>query len=106
MATMGSVPVVGNPEGAISRCQLCGNMRQTTLVKFQRNIGMVILRQTRTIQGYMCKSCVGKKFWEFTGLNHLLGPWGMISIIVTPIYLIMNIAAYASAAKRLSGALE
>ena len=50
-------------------------MRATTLVKFDRNIGMLVLRQVRSIQGIMCKTCLGKKFWEFTGLNLLLGPW-------------------------------
>jgi len=102
MATMGPGPA-GN---AIGRCQVCGNMRQTALVKFQHNIGMVIVRQTRTIQGYMCKTCVGKKFWEYTGKNLLLGPWGLISLILTPIYLIMNVVAYVSAARQLSGAVE
>jgi hypothetical protein len=95
-----------NPSGAIGRCQVCGNMRQTTLVKFHRNIGMVVLRQTRSIQGNMCKTCVRSKFWDFTLKNLLLGPWGVISLIVTPIYLVMNIVEYAGASKKLSGALE
>jgi len=102
MGAMGTGPV----SGAMGRCQVCGNMRQTALVRFQHNIGMIILRQTRTIQGYMCKTCVGKKFWEYTGKNLLLGPWGVVSLILTPIYLIMNISAYVSASRQLSGAVE
>lgn len=98
--------MAANSAGAVGRCQLCGNMRQTALVQFQRNIGMVVLRQTRSIQANMCKTCVGKTFWKFEGLNLLLGPWGFISLIVTPIYLITNIVAYAGASKKLSGAVE
>ena len=108
MSTMNpaNTAMAANPMGAVGRCQLCGNMRQTALVQFQRNVGMLVLRQTRTIQANMCKTCVGKTFWKFEGLNLLLGPWGVISLIVTPIYLITNIVAYAGASKKLSGAVE
>jgi hypothetical protein len=46
----------GNPAGMMGRCQVCGNMRQTSEVKFHHNIGMIVLRQTRSIQGNMCKT--------------------------------------------------
>jgi hypothetical protein len=108
MTTMNTAnaAMAANQEGAVGRCQLCGNMRQTALVQFHRNIGMLVLRQTRTIQGSLCKTCVGKTFWKFEGLNLLLGPWGVISLIMTPIYLITNIVAYVGASKKLSGAVE
>lgn len=104
--TPANAAMAANAAGAVGRCQLCGNMRQTALVQFHRNIGMLVLRQTRTINGYMCKTCLGKTFWKFEGLNLLLGPWGVISLIMTPIYLITNIVAYAGASKKLSGAVE
>ena len=90
----------------MGRCQVCGNMRATTLAKFDRNIGMLVLRQVRSIQGNMCKTCLGKKFWEFTGLNLLLGPWGVISLIMTPIFLITNTVSYVSASRKLRDAVE
>ena len=95
-----------NPANAIGRCQVCGNMRQTALVRYQHNIGMLVVRQTRYIQGNMCKTCVTKKFWEYSGKNLLLGPWGIISLVLTPVYLVTNIIAYASASRKLSGAVE
>lgn len=108
MATISPVNAAmpAGPTSAVGKCQVCGSMRQTTLVKFQRNIGMLVLRQTRVIQGNMCKTCVRSKFWDFTVKNLLLGPWGMISLIVTPIYLVTNIVEYAGASKRLAGAIE
>lgn len=90
----------------MGRCQVCGNTRQTSPVEFQRNIGMIVLRQTRSPRGNMCKTCLSKKYWEFTGLNLLLGPWGVISLIVTPIYLVTNTISYVSASRKLSGAVE
>lgn len=108
MGTM-SPAATANPTHAVNamgRCQVCGQTRSITPAKFDRNIGMLVLRQTRSIQGNMCKSCLGNKFWEYTGLNLLLGPWGMISLVVTPIYLITNVVMYFSASRRLSGAVE
>ena len=81
-------------------------MRQTAYVKFERNIGMLVLRQTRYLQGHLCKTCVGKKFWEFQGLNLLLGPWGIISLIMTPIFLITNSVTYSKAMRQLASAVE
>lgn len=108
MATMtpASAAAAGLPTSAMGRCQVCGNMRAIALVKFDRNIGMLVLRQVRSIQGNMCKTCVGKKFWEFQGLNLLLGPWGFISLIMTPIFLITNTVSYASASRKLRDAIE
>ena len=107
MGTM-SPTSVANPAAppAIGRCQVCGNMRQTSPVTFNRNIGMIVLRQTRSISGNMCKTCLSKHYWQFTGLNLLLGPWGMISLIVTPIYLVTNTVSYVSASRKLRNAIE
>jgi hypothetical protein len=99
---MGTVSAVD----AMGRCQDCGMLRQISPVKFHHNIRMVVLRQTRSIQGIMCKSCIGKRFWEYQGKNLLFGPWGLISIIVTPIYLITNTVSYVSALRKLRGAVE
>ena len=94
------------PATIMGRCQVCGNMRQTSEVKFHHNIGMIVLRQTRSIQGNMCKTCMRSKYWEFMGKNLLLGPWGIISVIVTPIYMVTNTVTYVSGARKLSDAVE
>jgi hypothetical protein len=67
---------------------------------------MLVVRQTRSIQGNMCKTCVGKKFWDFTLKNIVFGPWGVISLLVTPIYLVTNTVSYVSALNKLRGAIE
>lgn len=95
-----------NSVNSMGRCQVCGSVRQTSPVTFHRNIGMLVARQTRSIQGNMCKTCVGKKFWDFTVKNIVFGPWGVISLIVTPIYLVTNTVSYISALNKLRGAIE
>ena len=95
-----------NSVNSLGRCQVCGSVRQTSPVTFHRNIGMLVARQTRSIQGNMCKTCVGKKFWDFTLKNIVFGPWGVISLIVTPIYLVTNTVNYISALNKLRGAIK
>ena len=67
---------------------------------------MLLARQTRTLSANMCKSCVHKNYWDFQAKNLLLGPWGTISLIVTPIYLVTNTVSYVSALNKLKGAIE
>jgi hypothetical protein len=95
-----------NYVNSIGRWQVCGSVRQTTAVTFQRNIGMLVARQTRSIQGNMCKTCISSKFWDFTVKNIAFGPWGFISIIITPIYLITNTVSYVTALHKLRDAIE
>lgn len=102
MATVNGVSNLSAP----GYCQCCGNMRQTSPVTFHRNIGMLVARQTKSLKGNFCKTCVKKNFWDFTAKNLLFGPWGMISLVVTPIYLVTNTVSYVSALQKLSGAVE
>jgi hypothetical protein len=101
-----SLSFEASPANTMRRCQSCGAMRQTQYVAFYRNIGMLFARRTITVQGDMCKSCVHRFFWEFTAKNILLGPWGVISMIVTPIYLIQNTGSYLVALYKLRDAPE
>lgn len=90
----------------MTRCQRCGSMRQTTRVTFHRNVGMLLIRRTYKIEGNLCKSCIRKHFGEFMLKNLLFGWWGTISLIVTPIYAVQNVAAYIAAMHALRGVPE
>jgi hypothetical protein len=44
------------------------------------------------------QALIHRRFWEFTGKNIALGPWGTIWLmIVTPLFLIQNTGAYVVA---------
>jgi hypothetical protein len=90
----------------LQRCQRCGSMRATAHVNFQRNLGMLFIRRTYRLDGNLCKSCIRKHFMEFTIKNLLLGWWGTISLFVTPVYAIQNVASYVSAMRALRGVPE
>jgi hypothetical protein len=101
-----SVTNMSEMVGSMKPCQLCRSMRTTQSVTFHRNIGMLVARQTRSIKADMCKTCMSKNYWEFMGKNLLLGPWGMISLLITPIYLITNTYSYLAALSKMRGAIE
>jgi len=81
-------------------------MRQTAQVSFHRNVGMLFIRRHYKLEGSLCKSCIRKHFGEFMLKNLLFGWWGTISLIVTPIYTIQNVASYVSAMHALRGVPE
>ena len=90
----------------LPKCQACGSMRPTARVSFHRNMGMLFIRRTYKIEGNLCKSCIKKHFTQFMVKNLLLGWWGTISLFVTPIYAIQNVASYFSAMRALRGMPE
>lgn len=75
-------------------CQDCGVEAATKYVSFHQNIGALIIRFSRSVEGNLCKSCIHKHFWTMTGITAVLGWWGTISFILTPFFLLNNIGRY------------
>ena len=75
-------------------CQNCGREAPTRYVEFYQNIGALVMRFHKSVEGDMCKDCINGYFWPFTGITLVLGWWGLISFLVTPIMLLNNIARY------------
>jgi hypothetical protein len=87
-------------------CKVCGKMKQTTHASFDYNVGLLVKRETHSVCGNLCRSCVHRKFWEYTAKNLVLGWWGTISFYVTPGFLMTNIYSYAKALYLLRGSVE
>ena len=77
-------------------CQDCGVEAKTKYVSFHQNIGLLILRLPKSVEGRLCKSCINKHFWGMTGITAFFGWWGVISFCVTPFFLINNVVRYLS----------
>ncbi|MGE3809258.1 MAG: hypothetical protein AB7K24_31730 [Gemmataceae bacterium] len=75
-------------------CQNCGIEAPTKYVAFYQNIGLLILRMSKGVEGELCKPCIHHFFWEFTMMNLIVGWWGVISLIVTPFFILNNIVRY------------
>ncbi len=68
--------IFGAGEGYCEACRRVGPLRHAS---FMQNIGAIVLRFPRTISGNLCKHCIDKYFFRFTGVTMLLGWWGVIS---------------------------
>jgi hypothetical protein len=77
-------------------CDCCRAHVPTKYVEFYQNIGMLVLRTSKTVKGDLCKSCIDRFFWKLTLTTAVLGWWGMISAFLTPIFLLNNIVRYTT----------
>jgi LPXTG-motif cell wall-anchored protein len=59
-----------------------------------QNIGVLVLRFPRTIDGNLCKHCIDKYFFRFTGVTMLLGWWGVISFFYSLIAVPTNFVSW------------
>lgn len=87
-------PAVGRPSSA---CQSCGTPGPTHPVEFRQNVGLVVTRLSRKVAGQLCSDCVERHFWNTTVLTLVAGWWGLISLFVTPVYLLLNLTSYLGA---------
>ncbi len=69
---------------------------ETRYVRFNQNIGVFVVRFSKSIRGNLCAACASRHFFEYTFTTLLLGWWGVISFIMTPFILIGNIYYYCS----------
>jgi hypothetical protein len=77
-------------------CQACGVEAPTKYVSFHQNIGALVVRFSKSVEGRLCKSCIHKHFWSLTGTTFFLGWWGAISFLVTPFFLLNNVVRYTT----------
>jgi len=75
-------------------CQLCGCQAPTKHVTFRQNIGALVMRFHKKLEGDFCKSCINQNFWKMTLTTLAVGWLGMISLVVAPIFIIANIVQY------------
>lgn len=81
-------------------CLMCGGPGPTSNVRFNQNIGALVMRFSKTVEGPLCASCVTSAFWSCTLTTLFLGWWGLISLFLTPIFILGNLISYASATRR------
>jgi hypothetical protein len=75
-------------------CSSCLRSRPTKKLTFRRNIGLLIMRFSGKAEGYLCAECAEYYFWKFSTITLILGWWGFISLLITPVYLLTNLGAY------------
>ena len=59
-----------------------------------QNIGVLIMRFPKTVQGFLCKRCISKYFWNMTLVSFFFGWWGLISFFYTLFSIPQNIVVF------------
>lgn len=88
-----STTITGNG----SYCQACGVHGPTRYVEFYQNIGAAVMRFHKSVKGRLCRECIERFFWPFTGKTLLFGWLGIISAIIYPFILLNNLFRYLGA---------
>src|SRR5438132_1431493 len=83
-------------------CSRCHSLSATAYVELFHNVGAVVVRHEGSTTGRLCRSCLRRAFVYHTVINLLFGWWGLISVLITPVFLIGNIFAYRQALRELA----
>jgi hypothetical protein len=78
-------------------CQACGRAAATRHVVFYQNIGLILLRLQRKVDGHLCRPCIRKYFLQTTLVTLVLGWWGVISFVFTLFILPHNVIRFLGA---------
>ena len=87
-------------------CQVCRGPGPVAYASFHQNIGALVIRFGKRIEGNMCSSCLSNNFWSYTLITVAVGWLGFISIVVAPIYVILNVFAYIRASSQIRRVLR
>jgi len=72
-------------------CEGCRRQGPVLPVSYRQNTGMLVMRRSQVAAGTLCRACSGRLFTKMTLHTFFLGWWGMISLVVTPFFLLNNL---------------
>jgi hypothetical protein len=73
-------------------CVICKSPTAPTgYALFQRNISLLYLRFTAKKEGNFCVPCAWKTAGAFNGVMLVAGWWGLIGLVLTPVYFCQNL---------------
>jgi hypothetical protein len=71
-------------------------------VRLRHNVGLLVMRREHETSGRLCRPCLGKAFRRHQLSNLVLGWWGVLSFVLTWVYLVDNCRVYFGAKKELA----
>lgn len=86
-------------------CDACGAYAPVQHATYHQNTGMLVMRRHKQAGGAFCRSCHFRIFWRLTLHTAVLGWWGTISFVLTPLFLINNVALF-TASQTLPGGVQ
>lgn len=87
-------PKAIRPKATSGYCQKCASAELSRYSEFRENISYIFRRQEKDYCGYLCFRCMTLTYAEHT-IKTLLFTWfGVIGIVLGPIYIIGNTYTY------------
>lgn len=80
-------------------CTACRQNAPTQHVTLWQNIGVLVMRFHKKVEGNLCRNCIDKFFWEYTLMTFFFGWWGVISFFFTLFILPSNLITFLGARK-------
>jgi hypothetical protein len=77
------------PRPSMIQCRICGSV-PAAQVTFRGHRGLVVLMQFRSAEGPFCRDCGLSVFRTLTAQTLLQGWWGVMSMFITPITLLVS----------------
>jgi hypothetical protein len=77
-----------------SRCAAPGPLWDVT---YHRNIGVIAAHFRRTLRAQACKKCVHKEYWKHFAVLATVGWTSYYSIVIGPVFLVLNTVNYVKA---------
>src|SRR4029078_13093079 len=84
-------------------CVMCAERPAVPVARIRENIGKLVARRHVTYAGRFCPSCLHRCYARATARTFFLGWWGLVSLLVTPIFLIANALCYRRALREVGG---
>lgn len=82
-----------DPPPAVGQCRVCG-CSPAVDVTYYAHRGMILLMQFRRADGPFCRNCGLATFRKMTADTLLQGWWGLASLFITPVTLLVNAALW------------
>ena len=70
-------------------CEMCGRQPAQTFT-FMANAGFLLYRREYRFEGTLCRVCAEGTYRDYQARNLARGPWGILSILATAMYLAAN----------------
>ncbi len=97
-----SPPSVPARDPEEEECDSCGGPGPLVATQFRQTIGAVLLRFEKTVEGYLCSDCARSHFVSCTTTTAVAGWFGIISLVLTPWFILTNIQNYLAARSEFS----
>lgn len=75
-------------------CTSCHEEDTVRDVEFGMQIGLLVARLYFHKKGRMCPDCIRSTFWMYTLVTLVFGWWGIVSLVVNPFIIILNVLSY------------